>query len=491
MSEFLLGIDVGTSVIKVGLFDLRGRQIAVSSAEVTLQTPRAGWVERDMGDVWEATVRAIRGCLHARGTAGRQIAAIGLAGHGDGVYAVDDRLQPVRAGVVALDSRARRVVDEWRNSPLWSEVLPMTGQVPFPGSSAALLAWFSRHDPSTLERTRWLLFCKDWIKLRLTGEISTDVTDASASFTDLRTREYSDKALELFGLGDLRDKLPVIVPSEQVAGVVTREAAEQTGLASGTRVVAGSHDVDAAAIGMGAIQPGTLSLICGSFSINQLVSNHVQLDPRWAARSFVGPGQWINLSVSPTSTINLEWFLDAFDLRKDTRAGVFDLVSQEAGRRLAGLSQVLYLPYLYGAPYGEDMAGAFLGLRPSHDRADLLRAILEGVVLNHRRHVDALRSGFNVSFSARLSGGAARNDVWAQMFADALGLEIELTGTQETGARGAALLAGIGVGAYGGLSEAASVATVERRYTPGQARAAILEDAYHRFLEAVERLKPL
>jgi L-xylulokinase len=491
MSEFLLGIDAGTTVIKAALFDLHGKQVGSHSAQVALQTPRTRWVERDMHELWNATVRAVRGCLANADIAARRIAAIGITGHGDGLYAVDNRLQPVRAAVVALDTRAHRIIDEWQNSPLWSEILQVTGQVPFAGSFTALLAWFQRHDPETLHRSKWLLFCKDWIKLQLTGEISTDVTDASAGFTDLRTREYSQQALNRYGLDGLRDRLPEILPSEAIAGTVTSAAAAETGLTAGTRVVAGTHDVDAAAIGMGAIRPGTLSVICGSFSINQLVSDHVQLDPRWAARCFVRPGQRMNISASPTSTINLEWFLDAFGLRTGGTAEVLDAVDREVRQRLTSPSQVLYLPYLYGAPYGEEGAGAFFGLRAWHDRADLLRAILEGVVLNHRRHVDALRSGFSMDYAARLSGGAARSDLWAQMFADGLGLEIELPDSEETGARGAALLAGIGIGAHSDLDEAASLAGVARRYTPHPARAAMLADTYRLFLDTAERLEPL
>jgi L-xylulokinase len=489
MGEYLLGIDAGTTMIKAALVDRNGSQVVTTGAKVPLHMHRNRYVERNMHEVWDVTARTVQDCLVDANATGRHVAAVGVTGHGDGFYAVDEQLRPVREAIVALDSRAHGLIRQWRERPLWS--LRLTGQVPFAGSSPALLAWLRRHDPTALEGSKWLLFCKDWIKLGLTGEISTDVTDASALFVDPRHRGYSQEALDAYGLGDLGEKLPTILPSDSAAGTVSQAAAERTGLAAGTPVVAGAHDAHAAALGMGAIRPGTLSLICGTFSINQFLSDHLELDPRWAARGSITAGHWMNMSVSPTSAINIEWFLNAFEARGEAATRMLDEVNKEVAKRLAEPSEVLYLPYVYDAPFGEHGGGAFLGLHARHDRVDLMRAIMEGVVFNHRRHVDALRAGFPVTSSARLSGGAARSDVWAQMFADALGIEMQRPDAEETGARGAALLAGVAVGAFSTASEAASVPVVARRYTPDPDRVAMLDDLYHRFLDTTKRLEPL
>ena len=172
---------------KAVLFDAAGRAVARGSGTLPLSTPRPRWVERDMDDVWRTTHKAISSCLaHAGPDAGRAVAAVGLAGHGDGLYAVDERGRPVRAAIVAMDTRAEPVLDEWRRTPLWSRALELSGTAPFAGSPAALLAWLARHEPGVLQETRWLLSCKDWLRLRLTGAVATDPTDASASFTDMR-----------------------------------------------------------------------------------------------------------------------------------------------------------------------------------------------------------------------------------------------------------------------------------------------------------------
>lgn len=491
MDELFLGIDAGQTVTKAVLFDLDGRQRAVGSAKVALDRPSPRWVERDMTAVWHATVRAIRRCLVEAGIRGGDVVAVGLAGHADGVYAVDDELRPVRPAITAMDTRAHETVAGWQAGEVAAQALELTGQVPFAGSPAALLAWLRQHEPETLTRARWLLFCKDWLKVQLTGEVSTDPTEASASFTDVRTQDYSVAALDLFGLADLRVKLPPILPSERIAGRVTEEAGATTGLAPGTPVVAGAHDVDATAIGMGATEPGTLSLVAGTFSINQIVSDHVCVDPRWQARNFVHPGRWMNMATSPASATNLEWFLDSLGVPGTPGEDPYVAATREVSERLSGRSEILYHPFLYGSPHGGHASAAFIGVRGWHDRGDLLRAMFEGVVLNHRVHIDALRDRFDLAPAVRLGGGAARSDVWAQMFADALHTTVEITDADEAGARGAALLAALGIGALDTLKHAASLAHVDREHIPDPDRGAVLDEAYAAYLAAIDALEPV
>ncbi len=485
MGEYLLGVDAGQTVTKAVLFDLAGRELAAGSAKSSVASPRPRWAERDMEQAWQATAGAIRECLAASGVRPAQVAAVGIAGHSDGAYLVDDSGAPVRPAITAMDTRAHQILAEWQGSGTGRRALELTGTVPFAGSPAALLAWLARHEPSTLERARWHLFCKDWLRYRLTGEIATDPTEASASFCDVRTQEYSAEACALFGLGGYARLLPPIVPSHAVAGRVTPEAARETGLAAGTPVVTGAHDVDAAALGMGAVEPGQLSLIAGTFSINQVVSTEVRLDERWQARTFLSSGRWLNMSTSPASATALEWFV------RELGVPSYEQASAEVAACLDGPSTVLFHPFLYGSPHGPDAAAGFLGVRGWHTRGHLLRAVFEGVVFNHRTHVEALRSGFAFRPAARLSGGAARSAVWAQLFADGLGCAIEVPAAAETGALGAALLAGLGVGAYADLDAAAHVVSVGRRYVPDPDRVAVLDAAYAAYQEAVTALAPV
>ncbi|MFF5004944.1 FGGY-family carbohydrate kinase [Streptomyces phaeochromogenes] len=491
--ELVLGVDAGHTVTKAVLFDAAGRAVARGSGTLPLSTPRPRWVERDMDDVWRTTHKAISSCLaHAGPDAGRAVAAVGLAGHGDGLYAVDERGRPVRAAIVAMDTRAEPVLDEWRRTPLWSRALELSGTAPFAGSPAALLAWLARHEPGVLQETRWLLSCKDWLRLRLTGAVATDPTDASASFTDMRRGGYSPELLDLYGLGALADLLPPVLACEAVSGTVTPEAAALTGLTVGTPVVTGAHDVDAAALGLGATSPGELCLIAGSFSINQVVSEHPVVDPRWQVRHFVRPGQWMTMSTSPASVANLEWFLRVTGAPAEQRDGVHEAIGREVEAHLDGPSEVLFHPFVYGSPHPPPTSGTFLGLRGWHDRGHLLRALMEGVVLNHRWHVDALCSKLPISGAAvRLTGGAARSEVWSQMFADALRRPVVVSDVQESAARGAALLAATAVGLLDDVTDPRAGAAVLRRHEPHPGRVAVLDEAYQVYLEALKALGPV
>lgn len=477
---------------KAVLFDATGRPMARGSGMLPLSTPQSHWVERDMDDVWRTAHQAIAACLAEAGPdAARAVAAVGLAGHGDGLYAVDERGRPVRAAIVAMDTRAEPVLEEWRGTPVWSRALELSGTVPFAGSPATLLAWLARHEPGVLHQARWLLSCKDWLRLRLTGAVATDPTDASASFTDMRRGGYSPELLDLYGLGALAGLLPPVLACDEVSGTVTREAAALTGLTAGTPVVTGAHDVDAAALGVGGTAPGELCLIAGSFSINQVVSERPVVDPRWQVRHFVRPGQWMTMSTSPASVANLEWFLRVTGAPAEQRDGVHEAIGREVEAHLDGPSEVLFHPFVYGSPHPHPTSGTFLGLRGWHGRGHLLRALMEGVVLNHRWHVDALCSKLPISGSARLTGGAAHSEVWSQMFADALRRPVVVTDVQESAARGAALLAATAVGLLDDVRDPRAGAAVLRRHEPHPDRVAVLDEAYQVYREALEALGPV
>ncbi|MGW7366131.1 FGGY-family carbohydrate kinase [Streptomyces sp. NPDC054841] len=486
MSDFLLGVDAGHSVTKAVLFDAADRQVACAARSAETSSPRPRWVERDMHRLWRQTADAIRDCLVRADVPTGDIAAVGICGHGDGLYPVDQDLVPVRPAVTALDTRAHSIVSRWRASPLWQQSLESTGQVPFAASPSALLTWFGEQEPAVLERSRWLLFCKDWLTACLTGQATTDPTDASASFTDVRTQRYSDEVLDLFRLSGCREKLPPIAASGSIAGYVSPQATGLTGLPSGTPVCAGAHDVHACAVGMGAIADGALSLIAGTFSINQIVSTSIHADPRWQVRAHLRPGRTMNMSTSPASATNLEWFI-----RQIARDMDFQQATAEAATVMDGPSQVLFLPFLFGSPHGDQHSGAFVGVRGWHTRAHLLRAVFEGMTLNHRTHLDALGEGFSLPPTARLGGGGARSPVWSQMCADALRTTIEITEAAECGARGAALLAGLTVGLYPDITSTAATVRVIRTHQPDPQRAAALDALYALYQDALEPLAGL
>jgi L-xylulokinase len=485
----LLGIDAGGTVVKAVLFDLDGRPVAAGHARSTSRHPRPGWADRDADDVWSACATAIRSCLAQAaetvpGSPGASaIAAIGVVGHGDGAYLVDGHGVPVLA-IAATDGRA---VDE-ALALATDRVLALSGTHPFPGSPPALAAWLTVHDPDVLDRSAAWLMSKDWLRFKLTGGIGTDETDASGAFTDVSTGAYSDELIEAAGFTPWRRLLPPIRHSADVVGAVSAAAAEATGLATGTPVVCGAHDCDGAAIGMGAIEPGHLSLIAGTFSINQVVTRALATDPRWQTRRFVRPGEFLAMGTSPASASNLDWFVREFgptgpDPLDTVNADVVAVADAEAA------SSPVFLPFLFGAPHGFRGGGGFVGVRAGHTRAHLLRAVFEGVVCNHRAHVEALRDGVASTGAVRLTGGGARSAVWTQMFADALATTVEIPTAGEAGALGAAVLAGWGVGVWPALGDAVAATTsVRERFEPTTTGIDRFETTYRRYVRVVDAL---
>ncbi|KPI03562.1 Carbohydrate kinase, FGGY [Actinobacteria bacterium OK074] len=223
-----------------------------------------------------------------------------------------------------------------------------------------------------------------------------------------------------------------------------------------------------------------------------MVGEHPVVDPRWQVRPFVRPGQWMTMSTSPASVANLEWFLRLTGDPSEHREGVHKTIGREVEAHLDGPSEVLFHPFVYGSPHPQPTSGTFLGLRGWHGRGHLLRALMEGVVLNHRWHVDALASKLPISEApARLTGGAAHSEVWSQMFADALRRPVVVTDVQESAARGAALLAATAVGLLDDVTDPRATAAVLRRHEPDPTRVAVLDEAYGVYLEALEALGPV
>jgi L-xylulokinase len=487
----LLGIDCGSTVIKATVYDVTGGRVAAASTRLDPSLPHPRWVQRDTEVLWQQTAGAVADVV-ARAGGADAIAAVGVTGHGDGLYLVDEEGCATRPGILSLDSRAHRVVERWAAEGLLESARDLTGQAPFEAAPAALLRWMVEEEPEVLARSRWVLACKDVLKLKLTGRVAADPTEASTSFCDVRTQLYSQAALELYGLADQWDRLPPIVGSFEVMGEVTAVAARATGLRIGTPVVSGLHDVDACAIGTGAFGPGQASVIAGTYSINQTVAPAAEIDERWFTRSFVRPGEWMHMAVSPASATNLEWFARELGSERSSGDGAlretaFESLIAEAAS-LADPRGPMFLPFLYGSPLGAAPSGGFLGLRGWHRRGHLVAAVMEGVVLNHRWHLADLRSRFELH-EVRLTGGGARSDVWSQLFADGLGLPVMRTRESESGTLGAAICAGLGAGLFSSLENAvAATVTVVDVRRPMEVRAAELSERYEVFRAVTEAL---
>ncbi len=495
MQTYLLGLDSGSTATKAVIFDTAGRTIAVGSRRVTQRQPRARHVERDMRETWEAASGAIRDVLASARIEAQSIAAVGVTGHGDGLYLTDADGDPLGAGILSLDSRAFDVLDRWRDAGVLEHALPLTGQRPYPYAAVSLLKWIQTHEPSRYARIGHVLFCKDWLRFCLTGVPATDPTEASSSFTDVRTQRYSGDVLHLYGLESLSNALPEMVASDATAGRVSALAASQTGLIEGTPVACGLHDVTSSALGMGNTEPGVLSITAGTFSINEILSDRPHLDARWSCRNGTRAGQWMNMSISPASSSNVDWMLRELfqhesELAAQRGCSLFDLIGDELLEAFAEPSSVMFHPFLFGSPFDQPASASFFGIRSWHRRAHLARAVLEGIVFNHRWHIEALTSALPAR-RAGLTGGGSSSMLLAQLFADVLGIEIDIAESQEASALGAALCAGVSVGLYASLSDAAAKACrTQRTHQPDTARHRELDETYQLYSRLITAISP-
>jgi len=496
MAPCLLGIDSGNTMTKAALFGSDGTELGCERRRNPIQFPGGGRNERDPDQWWDDAAEAIRMLIERTGTAPGDISAVSVSGYGGGLYLVDAHGSPVRPGIMSTDSRALRLIERWRATGHFERNARRIQQRIWPGQSLALLGWLTENEPEELNRTDSILFCKDFLRMRLCGDRSTDATDAGiAGVIDVRRGSFAEDVFQDLGISPWLAKLPPIGDCAEVVGAVTTQAARQTGLAAGTPVVRGLADVMASALGTGVRHPEQLSVVAGTFSINSTL--HVQ--PRTSSLPFLqtayplGP-YFMATEGSATSASSLEWFCKSVlrgEVAQAAAAGrsiydvCNDLVTEAQGRP----NDILFFPFIFGGPNGAP--AGLVGLTASHELGDILSAIYECIAFAHKADIAPLLSGPDAArpTSIRLTGGAARSPVWSQMFADVLELPVEVCESGESGALGVAMCAAAAIGVGGGL--AATVGDMSRvagRFLPREERSAALRKKFARYSETVARM---
>ncbi len=478
-----MGIDNGGTATKVVLFDARGRAVGEASRKVPMLMPEPGHTERDMGVLWDANCAAIREAIDKAGIRAPDIRGVACTGHGKGLYLWGLDGRPAANGIVSTDSRAWTYPQRWKREGVLEKTFDRLCQRVLACQPVSLLRWFKDNRPGTLERVRWIFEVKDYVRFMLTGEAFAEVTDYSGSgLMNIRDARFDRDLLEAFGIGEAFEMLPPLKYSTEPCGVVTAEAARLTGLAAGTPVAAGMFDIDACAVAVDVTDEENLCVIAGTWSINEYISRRPVLDGSVMMNSlFCLPGFYLVEESSPTSAGNNEWFTNLF-LESEKRAAaergvsIFDIAGEMAESVAPDGQQIVFLPHIYGSQDNPLARAAFVGLDASHSRAQLVRAVLEGIALGHRVHVERLLKSRNRPRAVRLAGGATKSPVWIRIFADVLGLPIEVVDAEELGTLGCAMAAAVASGEYKDLKEAArNMVTVKDRIDPDGNHAAVYE----------------
>jgi xylulokinase len=435
----LIGIDVGTTAVKALAVAPSGEVLARATASYPLSTPRPGWAEQDPEDWWRATQTALDAL-------GCEPAAIGLSGQMHGLVALDSADRVIRPAILWNDGRTQRQCEEIEATVGLDRLIELTGNRALAGFTAPKLLWLRENEPDAFARIRSMLLPKDYVRLRLTGEKATDVSDASGTLLfDVGARAWSDPLLAALELD--RSILPAALESPSV-----------TGSFGGVPVVAGGGDQAAGAVGVGVTVPGgPLSVALGTSGVvfAALPAFAADREARVHAFCHAVPGMWHAMGVMLNAGGALRWLRDA------TGGAPYDELMAEAAPWEPGVEGLTFLPYLAGerTPHADPEArGAFAGLSLRHDRGALARAVLEGVAFGLRDSLDLLRELGVEARVARASGGGAASDLFLRVVASALELPVERVAVDEGAAYGAALLAGVGAGVFASVEEAAALA---------------------------------
>lgn len=476
----VLGIDAGTSMTKVVAFDLAGNELYRTSMKTPTSTPHTSWIEEDMSEVWNSVSTCLR---EAASNVDGEIKAIGITATGDGTWMVDEKMEPVRPGIMWCDGRAHEEVSTWHADGTARKAFSRCGTSVFTGTQAAQIRWLEKHEPDSLQRAKYIFHEKDWIFYKLTGVVSTDDSDQSLTHIDLWKKEYDLELLRIFGIEKYRDKLPdLTVTAKNFAPL-----AADVGIPKGTLVASGPMDVEAHALGVGAINHGQGSSVLGTAGLHQVVMDdpHLEGDMVGMTLTHTVPNRWLRLNASMIATPNADWILDILGER-DGKDFDYEKLDANLSKIPVGSRGVVYQPYIFPggerAPFVNAHAkGGFFGLNQHHNRYDLIHAVYEGVGLSMKDCYEHMPVDVN---GVRLSGGGANSEFWSQLVCDIVGHPIEIPNGTEYGAKGAAINAAVAGGLFSSFEEATgSMISISRRYTPNESKADAYTELYQVFLD--------
>jgi len=488
--EALMGIDLGTTAVKVGLFEAAsGEALAVAHTEYKPASPAPGWLELDAETYWEATVAATREALAEAGD--DEVVGIGLSSQGQTFMPLDEGYHPLRPAIVWLDTRAQEQADHLRGVFDPDEYRRRRGaEFPTAVDSASKMLWLRQNEPEVWARTRYLMMLPDYLGLRLTGERRLDTSNAgSTAMVDRTTGDWWPEALAAVGVpGEWLS--PLGRPAEMI-GDLCAEAAEELRLSPGIPVALGSNDQLNGAVGVGNVRAGIASGTVGTAMA--IVSTFERPGSEAPGRAIGGPhpveGLSYLLSYAKTSGMVLTWLRDLLE-----PGASYEGLLADAAEVAPGSEGLVCLPHFSGTgppTFRSDVRGGFIGLALGHGRPHLVRAIVEAVCFAARDALSLTAREAQAPMELRMLGGATRSDFWMQTMSDVVRLPLEIPVCGEAPVLGAAIFAGVASGRFACIREGSEAFYRPRRtFQPQEDVGAEYDEAYAAYREAMERLYP-
>jgi len=484
-----LGIDLGTSEVKLLLLDGEGRVVGTAGSALTLSSPRPLWSEQNPADWWRATEAAVAQLRAAHPATFAAVRGIGLSGQMHGAVLLDAADTVLRPAILWNDGRSHAECAELEAAA--PRLHDIAGNLAMPGFTAPKLLWVRKHEPEIFGRVASVLLPKDWLRLQLTGDKVSDPSDAAGTlWLDVARRDWSDDLLAACGL--TRAQMPRLVESSEPAGVLRPELARAWGLGPEVIVAGGAGDNAASAIGIGATAPGDGFISLGTSGVLFVVNDRFAPNPASAVHAFCHalPQRWHQMSVMLSAASCLRWFCQLVGADEATLLAELSS-SPSFSQDDSAVNAPIFLPYLAGerTPHNDPFApGVFHGLKAATTRADCTYAVLEGVAFGLADGLDALRAAGTAVSSLSLVGGGSRSGDWAQLIADALNVEIVVhSGSEAGGALGAARLGWLATG--GDLATVCARPHVASRYAANPERHARLAPRLARFRDLYVRLR--
>ena len=478
-----LGLDIGTSSIKALLIDAEQRTVADASVPLSLSRPQPLWSEQNADDWVDAVTTGVAALRKSAPEAFARLAGVGLSGQMHGATFLDAAGKPLRPAILWNDVRSFAECTEMEKRV--PDLRRRTGNIAMPGFTAPKALWVAKHEPKVFAATKRILLPKDYVRLRLTGEAVSEMSDASGTlWLDVGKRRWDNELLAATGL--TVSHMPSLVEGSEVSAYLSPEVAAAWGLA-GKRipVAGGAGDNAAAAVGVGATAPGAGFVSIGTSGVVFSVTDRFVCLPERTLHAFCHalPNRWHGMAVNLSAAAALTWIAELLGRGDDVGGCVADAEAFAKSAKAVETAPV-FLPYLSGerTPHNDANAtGLFAGLRAEHGAGALIYAVLEGVAFNFADGVDVLTEAGARPKATMLVGGGARSALWGQLIADATGLTIDLAAGAEAGAAlGAARLAMLAAGA-GDEATVCKRPPTQRQFAPEAARAALLAPRLKRF----------
>ena len=483
---YICGDDLGTSSLKTLLMDEEGQVKGVCAKAYQFASPQGGFAEHDPSEWWEACCSTIKGVLKESGVSPDQVAGVSFSGQMHGAVLLDESYQVIRPAILHCDARSAEQV-QWMKETLGEEHVRQWVMNPvYTGFLLPSLLWVRQHEPENYKRVRHVCLPKDYLKFRMSGELSTDYSDASATLAfDIANGCWSREILEAVGVP--REIFPRCCNTAEAAGTVCAQASRETGLTARTAVVAGGGDQVMQSIGNGAIHPGMATANIGTSGQVSFQSDRPAMNPALSTNTFCGyeKGRWFTMGAIMNAGLSLKWFNSLFETAD------YNQINAQVAKVRPGSDGVIFLPYLNGerTPHvNPNLSGMFLGVNLNTGRPQMTRAVMEGVAYALYQCIEICGELGLQADSMIASGGGARSMPWLQIQADIYNIPLKVADTEEQAGLGAAIAAGVGAGIYRDIQEGCQTAVKYKDFIvyPDPKRHEVYEEYYQLYKDTYQ-----